>query len=213
MSITALKVGDLSVNCYLIAPEMSEASPTPAVVIDPGDQAELISAELWRRGLTLEMILLTHAHFDHIGGVAELLAAWPAAILACSGETSRRAGDPRLNLSLFMGGDVVSPPANRILQSGEVFRAAGMQWQAVEVAGHDPGEMVYVVNEVNAAFTGDTVFAGSIGRSDFPGGDARTLVKEVRKLLRDLPPTATLYPGHGPATTVAAELSANPFLT
>ncbi len=213
--IVCLDVGQMGVCCYLVAPDAG-ASPggadDPAVVIDPGDEADRVDAELRRLGLRLEMVLLTHAHFDHIGGVDALLAKWPGAALACSAETSRRIGDPSLNLSGPFGQPVRAKPAGRTLADGETFRAAGLEWRAVEVPGHDPGELVYILGKGEATFSGDTLFAGSVGRSDFPGGDGRALAAGVKKLLAALPPDSPVYPGHGPATTAGEELRSNPFL-
>ena len=96
------------------------------------------------------------------------------------------------------------------MADGETFSAGGLEWTATEIPGHDPGELVYRVADM--VFTGDTVFAGSIGRGDFPGGDAGALVRGVRRYLQALPEDAGLYPGHGPATTAGAELASNPFL-
>ena len=106
----------------------------------------------------------------------------------------------------------LTPSAGRILQDGERFEAAWLDWRAVEVPGHDPGEMVYILGDGGMTFTGDTIFAGSVGRSDFPGGDGHLLVEGARKLLESLPPGGVLFPGHGPATRVAEELMYNPFL-
>lgn len=211
--VAAMDVGPIQCRCYTVWRDgATDGEPVPAVVIDPGDEADVIAAELRHKNLKLEAILLTHAHVDHIGGVDELLAEWPEAFLACSAETSRRAGDPRLNLSVMMGPPVTAKPAGRILADGEEFELAGLKWRAVEIPGHDPGEMAYILGDGEKTFTGDVIFAGSVGRSDFPGGDGRLLVEGILKLLAELPKDGVLYPGHGPSTTVAAEERHNPFL-
>lgn len=212
MGVTTLEVGDLAVNCYIVSSDGIGQGEKPCVVIDPGGDAAMISSEVRRQGLRVETVLLTHAHGDHIGGVEEFLKEWPGAVLACSAETSRRAGDPRLNLSVYLREPIAIQPAGRILADGESFEAAGMRWRAVEVPGHDPGEMVYILGDGGMAFTGDTVFAGSVGRSDFPGGDGHALIAGVRALLKSLPPDCILFPGHGPDSTVQIELEYNPFL-
>ena len=213
MRTQTLEVGPLAANCHLaFADRPNPAEPFPAVVVDPGGEADRIAAEVRKAGLAVGLVLLTHSHADHIGGVEELLATFPEAILACSAETSRRAGDSRLNLSVFIGRPIAIRPADRLLADGENFSAAGTDWRAVVVPGHDPGEMVYLADGGKTVFTGDTVFAGSVCRSDFPGGDGQELISGIRRLLESLPPGAVLLPGHGPATGAAEELRTNPFL-
>ncbi len=213
-NVIRLDVGELGCCCYIVASGEAgdQGGPAHAVVIDPGDEAARIAAELRRMDLRLEMILLTHSHLDHIGAVDELLASWPGSVLACSAETSRRIGDPALNLSGVYGYPVRAKPAGRLLKDGEEFSAAGLNWRAVEIPGHDPGEMVFILENGDHVFTGDTLFAGSVGRSDFPGGDGRALVSGVRRLLASLPPATPVHPGHGPSTTVEDEIRGNPFL-
>ncbi|MDR3210313.1 MAG: MBL fold metallo-hydrolase [Planctomycetota bacterium] len=211
--IIGMEVGSLTVCCYLVfsAPAQPD-NPVPCVIIDPGGDAGKISECMKQRGLEPEAILLTHSHADHIGGVEEILAAWPGCKVICSEETSRRAGDPRLNLSSFIGEPFRISPASRFLGDGEEFTLAGLQWRAEPLPGHEPGEMVYVLNSGEALFCGDTVFAGSVGRSDFPGGDGVLLVEGIKRLLPLFLPATPLYPGHGPASTAGRELKTNPFL-
>ena len=213
MSVVTLEVGPLGVCCYIVSSDEPHHGETPCVVIDPGGDADRVNAEVRRLGLRVESVFLTHAHVDHIGGVREVLAAWPGSVLACSAETSRRAQDSQLNLSYLMGQSVTAPAAGRIIADGECFKAAWLDWRAVEIPGHDPGEMVFILGDGHMVFTGDVIFAGSIGRSDFPGGDGRALIVGARKLLESLPSDGILFPGHGPATEVREELAHNPFLS
>lgn len=212
MSITTLEVGALGCCCYIVGPDDVREGEARCVVIDPGAEAQRIAAEVRRLGYAVDAVFLTHAHVDHIGGVRGILAEWPEAVLMCSEETSRRASDAKLNLSSLMGQSISTPPAGRILKDGETFTAAGLEWKAVEVPGHEPGEMAYILGDGSVTFTGDAVFAGSIGRSDFPGGDGPLLVRGVRNLLESLPENGVLFPGHGPSTEVLEELRHNPFL-
>lgn len=208
LKIVALEVGPLLVNCYLIG-----TADKSCLIIDPGDDADLIVSNIRQLGWRPEVILLTHSHYDHIGAVGALLAAYPECVLACSETTSKQIIDPIRNLSVYLGNPISSPSASRILKDGERFDAMGVEWIATEIPGHDPGEMVYYCAMEGIAFSGDVIFFGSIGRSDFPGGDGDALLKGLLSWLKSVPPQTVIFPGHGPQTSVQQELKHNPFLT
>jgi len=206
--VQTLEVGPLYTCCYLVAGEESPA----AVAIDPGWDSEVIQEALASTERTLEMILLTHCHYDHIGAVEDLLEAFPDAVLACHAICGARIQDPIKNLSapvMGIGGRVRAP--DRTLAHDELFTAAGLTWHVHHVPGHTPGHVVYHVADAGALFAGDTLFAGSIGRTDLPDSDSAALLAGLRALLAALPPETRIYPGHGPATTVRNERKHNPY--
>lgn len=205
--LRCLPVGMFQANCYLVA----AAEHPGCIVIDPGGDADLILRALGKK--RLDMILLTHSHCDHIDGAGDLLEAFPDAVLACHPACARQAVDPKLNLSLPIAGIPRTIPApTRLIEDGETFEAGGLSFHAWHIPGHCDGSLVYGVAAEGIAFSGDTVFEGSIGRSDLPGGDGNALVSNLRRLLKELPPQTVIYPGHGGATTVKDELKHNPYL-
>lgn len=205
INISCLAVAPLDANCCVVKGEQA------CFVIDPGGDADRIITQIGSH--RLEAILLTHAHYDHIGGAGDLLKAYPDATLMSSEETARRVDDPRLNFSPMIVGRVARiPSVTQHLQDGVSFTTAGIEVTPHSVPGHEPGEMVFYLPSAGVLFSGDTVFAGGIGRSDLDGGDARALVDSLRSLLRRLPEETVIYPGHGPSTTVKQERQNNMYL-
>jgi len=187
---------------------------TEAVVVDPGFDVPGILRVLDEHGLTLAVVLNTHGHVDHIAGNRELLAARPGVPLWIGRNEAHLLADPAANLSLGFGHAITSPPADRLLDDGEHVEAAGMRFEVREIVGHSPGSIVYICQDVDPpiVFGGDVLFAGSVGRCDFPGGSAADLVAGIRAKLFRLPPSTIVYPGHGPSTTVGAERRHNPYV-
>ena len=194
-------------NAYLLW----KPGSTSGVAIDPGADAERMADALSSEGLWLEAILLTHAHLDHIEGVARLVRRTGAA-------THLHAADrplyDRVALQAARFGMEVEelPPIDHALQHGQVLDLAGTTLQVRHVPGHSPGHVILYVEEAAAAFVGDVIFAGSIGRTDLPGGNFTELIRGIREQVFTLPDATTLHPGHGPPTTVAHERATNPFL-
>jgi len=182
------------------------------VAVDPGDEAGRIGDYVRGRGWVLEAMLLTHAHCDHVGAVDDLRRLCPGAAVYASAETSRRVQDPRTNLSGLFGTPFRVGAADRLVVAGQPFEAAGLLFEPFDVPGHDPGELAYGVRAEGWLLVGDTVFAGGIGRADFPGGDMEALVAHVRGLLASWPAETVILSGHGPETTAGRELASNPFL-
>ncbi len=190
-----------------------------AVVIDPGFAVDPILDLLRREGLQVEAILNTHGHLDHIAGNAALKQAFPNAELIIGRADASMLTDTRENLSDMFGYAVLSPPADRILEGGERFRLAGLEFVSRAVPGHSPGSLVFLVGDGRVLeddppilFGGDTLFAGSIGRTDLPHSAPDLLIDGLRRLLQDLPDEVEVYPGHGPSTTIGLERRRNPFV-
>ncbi len=202
MKIESFVVGALQNNCYLVGDEVSGRG----VVIDPGLESESVQEAVRAAGLTLEYIILTHAHFDHVSG-CELFAGIPILmhpddlpLLQKVPETAR-----------FFGYTVAPPPMPaRLVREGDTIEVGKASLRVLETPGHTPGGISLAADE--AVFVGDTLFAGSIGRTDLAGGSYETLLQSIQTKLLGLPDSTVVYPGHGPATTIGEERRDNPFL-
>ena len=184
------------------------------LVVDPGLEPKLILDFLGQQRLRVAMILNTHGHSDHIGGNATLKQAYPDTPLVIGEGDAPMLLNPMLNLSGLVGFRLVSPPADRTVRDGETLDAAGFRLEVMHIPGHTPGHVAYVWHDhqPTVVFGGDVLFAGGIGRTDFPGGDHQTLVAGIRQKLFSLPDDTIVLPGHGPKTTVAVEQRTNPWV-
>lgn len=190
------------------------AGRSDCLVVDPGLEPELILDYLEREQLVPAMILNTHGHSDHIAGNGALKERWPECPLVIGRGDGPMLGDPHLNLSAPFGMRLISPPADQLLEDGQLLSAAGFELEVRTIPGHSPGHVVYLWREASPplVFVGDVIFAGSIGRTDFPGGSFAELAAGIRQKLFSLPAETQLYSGHGPLTTVGRERRHNPFV-
>lgn len=187
---------------------------TDCLVIDPGLEPGKILAHLDKRGLEPGAILNTHGHGDHIGGNAALKHRWPDCPLVIGHGDAPKLTDANLNLSNDFGLGITSPPADVTVKEGDTYSAAGFDLQVREIPGHSSGHVVYLWLDHDPAivFVGDVIFAGSIGRTDFPGGSFDQLADGIHQKLFTLPDETILLAGHGPETTVGREKRTNPFV-
>lgn len=192
MNISTLPLGMLQTNCYIL----SEGSR--CLVIDPGDEAEAVLAFLERRGLTPEAILLTHGHFDHVGAVKTLASETDCRVFLCEQD-------------LTLPGTMTAGPLYHtdFYGEGDRLTLAGMTFDVLHTPGHTPGSVCLRFGE--HLFSGDTLFAGSCGRTDFPGSEPAAMVRSLRRLAQ-LEEDLKVYPGHGEATTIGEEKRYNPYL-
>ncbi len=206
MNVDALIVGPLQVNCYIV----SCSATREAVVIDAGDDAERILAFLQQNDLVVKMILNTHGHFDHQGGIKALVEATGAPFLL------HRADLPVLERSrehaaLYGLNTTQAPTPDRFLEDGEELAFGQETLKVMHTPGHSPGGVCFYGG--GHLFCGDTLFAGSVGRTDLPLGDHDRLIQSIRESLLPLDETTEVHPGHGPDTTIGREKLVNPFIT
>ncbi len=205
MNIETIVVGEFQVNCFIIWGESKRA-----IIIDPGDNPELIINFIEKQGLEVASYMLTHGHMDHISTLAELYQAKPAPIGLHPADAAWAFTDLNQMLPFY---STPTAPAEiaRSLEDGQRWEDGGLKYSIIATPGHTPGGVCFHFNDDNALIVGDTLFAGSVGRTDLPGGDSRVLKKSLDRL-STLSDELVVYPGHGPSTTIGHEKRTNFFM-
>jgi glyoxylase-like metal-dependent hydrolase (beta-lactamase superfamily II) len=205
MIVTSLPTGPLEVNCYLVGCEKTGK----AAVIDPGGNVNSILELLRQHDLTLAMVINTHGHFDHIGANRSLLEKTGCELLIHQDDAPllQRAAE---HAALFGLSTSRSPEPTRLLKDGDTIQLGDLTFTVIHTPGHSPGGICLHVDD--CLFVGDTLFCGSIGRTDLPGGNHQQLINNIKNKLLGLADDTKVYPGHGPATTIGHEKHHNPFL-
>jgi hydroxyacylglutathione hydrolase len=207
MILQTLRVGPLAVNCYIAGDENTRE----VVVIDPGGDVRTIVDSLQQMRARVVAIVLTHAHFDHVMGVAGLKNETGAPLLA-GAEEAQILATAEGQAKFFGLAMPPPPPADRWLDEGDPVRAGAVEFKVIATPGHTPGGVCLYDAADKVLFSGDTLMRGSIGRADFPGGSMPALLHAIRTKLLTLPPETRVYPGHGPISTIGEERVLNPFL-
>ncbi len=207
MDVHGFTVGPVAENCFIAAADVAKQP----IVVDPGDEAERLIAGLDEHGYSVEAILLTHTHFDHVGAVAPL-ARHTGAPVYCPELEKQVLADIMSYVPWAGFGPFESYDADELVAGGERLELAGLEIDVLFTPGHSPGHVTYSLPAEQAVFSGDVLFQGSIGRTDLPGGDTQTLMRTLGQLLDTLPDETTVYPGHMGVTTIGQERATNPFL-
>jgi len=213
MRVGMFTVGPVQENCFLVAADTG----TTAAMVDPGEEAPRLLAGIEAAGVTLEAILLTHTHFDHIGAVGPVARATGAPVYCPQLEQHVLANV--MDYVPYEGfGPFESYEADVLVAGGEHLTLAGLDIEVLFTPGHSPGHVTYVAKEQDAdvapaLFSGDVLFQSSVGRTDLPGGDEATLLASIAMLLDRFPDACLVHPGHMGLTTLGAERAGNPFLT
>lgn len=207
MDVRMFTVGPVQENSYLVRRDGSKR----ALMVDPGDEADKLLGAIEVLGVTLDAILLTHTHFDHVGAVAPVARATGAEVWVP--EVEKPVLADIMSFVPWPGfGPYESWEAEHTLSGGERLELAGFEIEVLFTPGHSPGHVTYSIRDERAIFSGDVLFQGSVGRTDLPGGDWPTLLESIRRLVDSLPEDTTVHPGHMGLTTLGAERVSNPFL-
>ncbi|NLI13076.1 MBL fold metallo-hydrolase [Pelotomaculum propionicicum] len=204
MIFRGLSVGAMDSNCYIIGDQGE------GIVVDPGAEAKRILKAIDNLGLKIKAIVLTHGHIDHIGALAEVQDATGAEVWIHA-EDAQQLTDASKNLSIYVGPKLSVKAADRLLQDGEIIKVGDLEIEVIHTPGHTRGGITLKCGQ-DLLITGDTLFAGSVGRSDFPGGSHSQLIASIKNKLLKFPDETLVYPGHGPASTIGEEKKHNPFL-
>ncbi len=209
--IQSFALGDFQTNCFIV----TEGDPKPGShcwIVDCGYQPTPLLDAVEQQELVVEKILLTHAHADHIAGLLEARARFPDAPIYMHKLEESWLTDPMLNLSAAIGLSVTAPNPAGFLDHGDTVTLGSLTFRVAHTPGHSPGSISFIHEPSNTALVGDTLFNGSIGRTDFPGSSFEQLESSIKQHLYTLDPATTCYPGHGPKTTVGHEAVTNPFV-
>jgi hydroxyacylglutathione hydrolase len=207
MDVRMFTVGPVAENTYIFRHEGSDR----ALIVDPGDEPDKLLGAVEALGVTLEGILLTHTHFDHVGAVAPVAKATGAEVWVP--EAEKFVLDDIMAFVPWPGfGPFESYDAEHTLSGGDRLDLAGFEIDVLFTPGHSPGHVTFSIPSESAVFSGDVLFEGSVGRTDLPGGDWGTLLESIRGLVEGLPEETTVYPGHMGVTSLGAERAGNPFL-
>jgi glyoxylase-like metal-dependent hydrolase (beta-lactamase superfamily II) len=210
VEIECTPLGPFETNCYVLRDADDPARH--CWIVDPGAGPGPVIDAVRRAGLVPQAVLLTHAHADHVAGVEEVRAAFPGVPVLLHRAEHAFLGDPQLNLSAFVGLPVSVGAADGALEPGAVLALGGTRWRVLHTPGHSPGSVTLVCDAAGEAIVGDTLFAGSIGRVDFPTSDPAAMHRSLHEVLMALPDAVRVHPGHGPSTTVGRERASNPWL-
>jgi hydroxyacylglutathione hydrolase len=207
MDVRMFTVGPVAENTYIVRRDDSDR----ALIVDPGDEADKLLGAIDALGVTLDGIVLTHTHFDHVGAVAPVAKATGAEVWVPEVEAFVLA-----DINRFVPWPGIGPfesyEAEHTLKGGERLELAGFEIDVLSTPGHSPGHVTFSIPDEAAVFSGDVLFQQSIGRTDLPGGDHATLLESIRILVDTLPAETTVYPGHMGITSLGAERATNPFL-
>lgn len=209
LKVATLTLGPFATNCYIV----SEEGSADCFIIDASFGGESIVQAVKRNDLIPRALVFTHAHIDHIAGAHAVKRAFPEIPLWIHELETQWLVDPELNLSSLGGMPVTAPPHDRALAEGDALDLPGGPWNVLHTPGHSPGSLTLVSAQHGVAFVGDALFAGSIGRTDFPGCSFEELERSIRTKLYSLPGTTKCFPGHGPTTLIQRERESNPFVS
>ncbi|OIJ16072.1 hypothetical protein BKP35_03580 [Anaerobacillus arseniciselenatis] len=203
-----LPLGPLQTNAYVLFDENKDA-----VIFDPGGEGTKLNTLLEAEGLTPKAILLTHAHFDHIGAVDDVREFWNVPVYIHHLEKDWLPDATKNGSALFLGNDAITArDADFLIKEEGKLDIGTFSFEVFETPGHSPGSVSYYLKEVGIVFSGDVLFAGGIGRTDLPGGSYEVLLDSINNKLMELPEETVVACGHGPVTTISNEMDSNPFL-